>query len=170
MVGQLQWSPSGDGYQLLLDTGMEPMEVTISLAYEGGRISYLEQDVVVPDGQVNDIGLECPDELRVDVVMGVSTQGGELAESWGTVLVIRTDASTGEPLDPEARVDVNFADIVGTFAISGIEPTTWSVSEAMRVLVEFADGGSSGRIQTAVTDPDGRSRTAEIGAWQATAS
>jgi len=48
---------------------------------------------------------------------------------------------------------------------TGTEPM-----EGLCILIELAVGGSSGRMQTAVTDSDGRSRTVELGAWQTTAS
>jgi len=74
---------------------------------------------------------------------------------------------TGEPLDPAARVDTSLAELDGTLELTGVEPTTWSVADDLRVLVEFIDGGSTGRIQTAVTDPEGHSRTVDLGTWQA---
>jgi hypothetical protein len=170
MVGQLEWTPSGDGYALLLSPGSEAVDVTVSLVYDGGWLRFLEQDVVVPEGQVDDIGVVCPDQLRIDVVLGVGTGDGALAESWSTVLVVGADPQTQAPMEPEASVDVALADLDGTLAITGIEPTTWAVSDSLRVLVEFTNGGSSGRLQTAATDPEGRSRTLDFGAWQASAS
>jgi hypothetical protein len=170
MVGQLEWAPRGSGYEIMLSPAADAVDVSVSLTYEGGRMWFLDQEVVVPEGQVNDIGVVCPDELRIDVVLGVSTGDGALAESWGTTLVVGADPEAGEPMDPEARVDVSLVDLEGTLAVTGVEPTTWSVSDDLRVLVEFAESGSSGRIQTAVTDPEGESRTAELGAWQAPAS
>jgi hypothetical protein len=75
MVGQLEWTPSGEGYEILLNTGQDPVDVTVSLSYEGGRIRYLDQEFVVPEGQVNDVGVLCPDGLPIDVVLEVTTGG-----------------------------------------------------------------------------------------------
>ena len=168
MEGEIVWSFGGEGYELGLSTDASTVPMALEVTYEGGPITFLEQELVEPDGQVNEVGVTCPDRMTIEVALSLTTSDGTLAEAWVASLVVDADPQTGEPSDPTLGVDTRFASLAGTLTVTGIEPDTWSVSESLRLETSFSDGGSSGQLHVGVTDPEGGVRMAELGAWQAT--
>lgn len=169
MEGELDWVVAGDGYELGLNTYISPVSMTIAVTYDGGSMTFIDQEPVEPEGQLNEVGLICSDRLAIDVALALTTSDGTLSESWPSSLVVDADPRTGEPSEPRLAVDTRFTVLTGTLAITSIEPETWSVSESLRVEASFFDGGSSGQLRVGITDPEGGRRTAELGAWQALA-
>jgi hypothetical protein len=94
--------------------------LTVAVTYEGGEIREVDSKMV-EDAQ--DMAVDCPDRLEVDVSIGVSTADGALSETWPAVLsraLSETDglgaATLAADFDPEA--------LGGTFDIVTIEGVT----------------------------------------------
>ncbi|MEM7154936.1 MAG: hypothetical protein AAF799_18965 [Myxococcota bacterium] len=166
MEGELVWSGGGEGVELGLSTEASTSPMTLEVTYEGGSMIFLDQELVEPEGQVNEVAVTCPDRLTIEVVVSLTASDGTLAEAWTSSLIVDADPQTGAPSDPSLAVDTPFASLHGTLSVTEIEPDTWSVSNNLRIQAAFSTGSSSGHLQVAVTDPEGTVRLAELGSWQ----
>lgn len=87
-------------------------DAAISLSVsQVGEARFVDSEVEVPDGPVNDIWVECPDRVEVDVLVELSTDDGWFDESFELALI----SFDGELASFEQELDLD--ELVGSFDI-----------------------------------------------------
>lgn len=99
-------------------------ELTVTISFAGGEIREIAS-VPVDSGSGQDIAVDCPDRLEVEVSVAFVTADGAFNETWPAILT-QTDAAESSP---SLTADFDPYEVEGTFEIVSIEgPTPDSVT------------------------------------------
>lgn len=98
-------------------------DLTVTISFTGGEIREIES-IPVDSGSGQEIAVECPDRLEVEVIVNFSTADGAFNETWSAVLSQASSEDSGGLVDPTLTTDFDPAGVEGTFEIVSIAGVT----------------------------------------------